>query len=84
MRSVYEAYSYPEDVDVEIITRMPVPSNEKEEVEIAVQKISAGLSSVKREMDLAGVENPEELMAQILKEQQAQEKVMGDIYNETK
>ena len=84
MRSVYEAYSYPEDVDVEIITRMPVPSNEKEEVEIAVQKISANLSSIKREMDLAGVQDPEKLMAEILAEQNEQQKAMGDIYNDTK
>jgi len=84
MRSVYEAYSYPEDVDVEIITRMPVPSNEKEEVEIAIQKISANLSSIKREMDLAGVQDPEKLMAEILAEQNEQQKAMGDIYNEEK
>jgi len=84
MRAVYESYSYPEDIDVEIITRMPVPLNEKEEVEIAVQKISAGLSSIRAEMDLAGVENPEELMAEILSEREEADKAMGDVYNETK
>jgi len=82
MRAVYESYSYPEEADIEIITHMPVPLNEKEEVEIAVEKISAGLSSVKREMDNMGVEDPEKLMAEILEEQQEQEKNMGGAYGE--
>ena len=80
MRAAYESYSYPEEADVEIIMSMPIPLNEKEEVEIAIEKISAGLSSIKREMDLAGVENPELLMAEILEEQQAQEKAFKDNY----
>ena len=82
MRSVYEAYSYPEEATIEIITHMPVPLNEKEEVEVAIQKISAGLSSIKREMDNLGVEDPEKLMAEILEEQQDQEKTMGGTYSE--
>jgi len=82
MRAAYEAYSYPEEADIEIIMSMPIPLNEKEEVEIAIQKISAGLSSIKREMDLAGVENPELMMADILEEQQEQEKRYKDVYGE--
>ena len=82
MRAAYESYSYPEDADIEIIMSMPVPLNEKEEVEIAIQKISAGLSSIHREMDLAGVENPELLMAEILSERQETDKAISDIYNE--
>jgi len=82
MRAIYESYSYPEDADIEIITHMPVPLNEKEEVEIAIEKLSAGLSSVKREMDNMGVEDPEKLMAEILEEQQEQEKNMGGAYGE--
>jgi len=80
MRAAYEAYSYPEELDIEIITKLPIPMNEAEEVEIAIQKISAGLSSVKREMDLAGVENPEELMADILAEKKEQESNFNDLY----
>ncbi|MBA7675499.1 hypothetical protein ES703_83735 [subsurface metagenome] len=82
MRAIYESYSYPEDADVEIITHMPVPLHEKEEVEIAIQKISAGLSSVRAEMDRLGVEDPEKLMAEILAEQNEQEKNMGGVYGE--
>jgi len=82
MRAVYESYSYPEEADIEIITHMPVPLNEKEEVEVALLRLSAGLSSVKREMDNMGVEDPEKLMAEILEEQNEQEKNMGDIYGE--
>lgn len=82
MRSIYESYPYPEEADIEIITHMPVPLHEKEEVEIAVQKISAGLSSVKREMDRLGVEDPEMVMAEILAEQKEQDKNMGGAYGE--
>jgi len=80
MRSAYETYSYPEELDIEIISHMPIPMNEKEEVEIAIQKISAGLSSVKREMDNMGIENPELVMAEILAEQQEQDKRYNDSY----
>jgi len=82
MRATYESYSYPEEANVEIITHMPIPLNEKEEVEIAIMKISAGLSSIKREMDKLGVEDPEKLIAEILAEQNEQEKAMGGAYGE--
>lgn len=82
MRATYESYSYPEEADIEIITHMPIPLNEKEEVEIALLKLTAGLSSIKREMDNLGVEDPEKLIAEILAEQNEQEKNMGNIYGE--
>lgn len=82
MRAIYETYPYPEEADVEIITHMPVPLHEKEEVEVAIMKISAGLSSVKHEMDAMGVEDPEELIAEIAKEQSEQEETMGGVYGE--
>jgi hypothetical protein len=82
MRAVYESYGYPEDIDVEIITSMPVPLNEKEEVEIATMKLATGLSSMKREMDLMGIENPEILMAEILEERKQAEEAMPNPYNE--
>lgn len=83
MRAVYENYSYPEEANIEIITHMPIPLNEKEEIEIAVQKLSAGLSSIKREMDRMGIEDPEMVMAEILTERQEAEK-NNDVYNEGK
>jgi len=82
MRAVYESYSYPEEADIEIITHMPIPLNEKEEVEIATMRLAAGLSSVRQEMDNMGVEDPEALMAEILEEQKQAEKVYGNPYNE--
>ncbi|MHA1304881.1 MAG: phage portal protein [Candidatus Heimdallarchaeaceae archaeon] len=80
MRSIYESYSYPEDVNVEIIQHVPIPQNEVEQIDIAVKKLTVGLSSVKREMDLMGVENPEMLMAEILEEQKEADKNLTDVY----
>ena len=82
MRAVYESYSYPEEADVEIITHMPIPLNEKEEVEIATMRLAARLSSIRAEMDAMGVEDPEALIAEILAEQKQAEKVYGNPYNE--
>lgn len=82
MRSVYEGYSYPEDVNIEIISHVPIPQNEVEQVQIAVQKLTVGLSSIRREMDLAGIENPEALMAEILAEQKSSDEAISDIYGE--
>lgn len=80
MRSVYESYAYPEDLKVEVIIQNPTPMNEAEEVEIATQKLAAGLTSIKREMNNMGVENAEELMAEILAERQEQDKAYNDTY----
>jgi len=84
MRSIYESYNYPEDVNVEIIQHIPIPQNEVEQVEIAVKKLTVGLSSIRREMDAMGVENPEMLMAEILEEQKEADKNLADVYNENK
>jgi len=84
MRAVYETYSYPEDINIEIIQHIPIPQNELEQIQIAVQKLIVGLTSIKREMDLMGVENPELLMAEILKEQKEADKNLPDVYNENK
>jgi len=73
MKSVYENYAYPEDINIEIIIHSQIPLNEKEEVEIATMKLAAGLSSIRAEMDNMGVEDPEALMAEILEEQNKNE-----------
>jgi len=80
MKSVYESYDYPEDLDIEVIMQEPTPMNEAEQVEIATAKLAAGLTSVKAEMSKQGVENPEELMAEILEERKTQDTAMNDIY----
>jgi len=69
MKSVYENYAYPEDLNIEVIIHSQIPLNEKEEVEIATMKLAAGLTSIRAEMDNMGVEDPEALMAEILEEQ---------------
>jgi len=80
MRSVYESYQYPEDVDIEIILQEPTPMNEKEQVEIATMKLAAGLTSIKKTMNDMGVENAEELIADILAEKKEQENNFNDLY----
>ena len=45
-------------------------------------KFAKMMKDVSKEMELDGIENPEELMAQIAEEQAAQQEAMGDIYNE--
>jgi hypothetical protein len=81
MRGVYEAYTFP-DVNVEIINHIPIPLNEKEEVEIATMKLAAGLSSTRAAMDLLGVEDPEAMMAEILKEKKEEDKNINNPYEE--
>ena len=82
MRAVYESYSYPEDCKIEIISHVPIPQNKIEEIDVAVKKLSAGLSSIKKEMNLMGVEDAELLMAEILSERKEADKVYSDVYSE--
>ena len=69
MRSIYENYKYPDDLDIEVITHNPLPANEKEQVEIYTQKIAAGLASVETAMNELGIEDPEEELKKIIAEQ---------------
>ena len=80
MRSIYESYSYPEDVNIEIIQHVPIPQNEVEAVQIAVQKLTVGLSSIRAEMDAMGIQDPELMMAEILAEQNEADKNLTDVY----
>lgn len=80
MRSIYEPYSFPEEIDIEVIIHNPTPMNEKEQVEVATAKLAAGLTSLRAEMDKMGVEDPELLMAEILEEKKQSESAMADIY----
>ncbi len=73
MRGVYEAYTFPEDINVEIINHLPIPLNEKEEVEIATMKLAAGLISTRAAMDSLGIQDPEAMMAEILEEENSRE-----------
>jgi hypothetical protein len=68
LKQIYESYEIPDDLDIEIITHMPMPANELEEIQVATQKLAAGLSSVETEMNNMGIENAQEEIAKILAE----------------
>ena len=68
MRQIYEGYDIPEDLDIEVIMHNPIPQNEQEEVNVLVQKITAGLISITNAMNELGIENPEEEIAKIIEE----------------
>ena len=82
LKQVYEGYEIPDDLDLEIIMRDPMPANELEQVQIATAKLAAGLSSVESEMDAMGVEDPKEEIAKILAESiEYDKKLTNDIRN---
>jgi len=68
LKQIYESYEIPDDLDIEIITHMPMPANELEEIQVATQELAAGLSSVETEMNNMGIENAQEEIAKILAE----------------
>lgn len=68
LKQIYESYDIPDDLNIEVITHMPLPNNELEEIQIATQKLAAGLSSVETEMNNLGIENAQEEIAKILAE----------------
>ncbi|MFA5722626.1 MAG: phage portal protein [Candidatus Paceibacterota bacterium] len=69
MKSIYEGYDIPDDLDIDIITHIPMPQNEVEQVEVITSKISAGLVSVRTAMNELQIENPEAEIAKIIEEQ---------------
>jgi len=77
LKQIYEGYDIPEDLNIEIITHIPMPANELEEVTIAVQKLAAGLSAVETEMNNLGIENAQEEIAKILAEKMQYDKTMN-------
>jgi len=85
LKQIYEGYDIPEDLNIEIITHVPVPANELEAVQIATEKIAAGLSAVETEMNALGVQDTQAEMAKILAEKLQYDKVMNvdQINNQT-
>jgi len=77
LKQIYEGYDIPEDLNIEIIIHMPMPANELEEVQIAVQKLTVGLSAVETEMNNLGIENAQEEIAKIMAEKMQYDKVMN-------
>ncbi len=68
LKQIYEGYDIPDDLDIEIITHIPMPANELEEVQVATAKLEAGLSSLETEMNNLGVEDAQEEIAKIIAE----------------
>lgn len=77
LKQIYENYDIPEDLNIEIITHIPMPANELEEMNVITQKIADGLISVTTAMNEIGIENPEEELAKILEEKQAYDKALN-------
>lgn len=67
-KQVYEGYEIPDDLDIEVITHMPLPANELEQVQAISDKIAVGLMSVTSAMNELGVEDPEAEIAKIIEE----------------
>lgn len=84
IKQIYEGYDIPDDLDIEVILHIPVPSNELEAVQVATEKIAAGLSSVTTEMNNLGIEDPEAELAKILEERLQYDKTLNiDTRNQT-
>jgi len=78
LKQIYEGnYDIPEDLQIEIIMHMPIPSNDLEETTILIEKMAAGLISLTTAMNAEGIENPEEELAKILAEKVQFDKVMN-------
>jgi hypothetical protein len=78
LKQLYEGnYDIPEDLNIEIITHMPIPANELEEIQIVTAKLADSLISVTSAMNSIGIENPEEEIAKILAEKMQYDKVMN-------
>lgn len=81
LKQIYEGYEIPEDLDIEVIIHNPIPQNELEEIQVATQKLAAGLSSVTRIMNEMGIEDTEAEIADILAERKTFEKAYTDERN---
>jgi len=68
IKQIYEGYDIPEDLNIEIITHIPMPANELEEIQVITQKIADGLISITTAMNEIGIEDPEVEIAKILAE----------------
>lgn len=64
---------------VEVKTQMPIPSNEAEIVDIEVKKVATMMQSLRGAMDALGVENTEQLLAEIISEKLSLRQALGDI-----
>ena len=79
LKQVYEGYDLPDDLDLEIIMQDPMPANELEAVQIATNKLAAGLSAVETEMNALGVQDPEEEIKKILAEKMQYDKAFTEL-----
>jgi hypothetical protein len=84
LKQIYDGYDIPDDLDIEIITHIPMPQNELEELEVISAKLADSLISVTTAMNEIGVEDPEAEVAKILEEKNAYDKALNtDRFNNT-
>lgn len=78
IKSYYDSsFKLPEDLTVSLIPHVPVPLNEKEQVEIITQKLAFDLISISAAMDELGVENPELMVQEILNDKKTFEEALS-------
>ena len=77
LKAIYENYDIPDDLDIEIITHLPMPQNELEEIQVISAKLADSLISVTTAMNEIGIENPEAEIAKILEEKAKYDKALN-------
>ena len=77
LKQIYEGYDIPEDLNIEIITHIPMPANELEEIQVISAKLADSLMSVTSAMNELGIEDPEAEIAKILEEKTAYDKALN-------
>lgn len=83
LKQLYEGYDIPDDLQIEIITHIPIPENELENIQIISAKLADSLISVTNAMNELGIQDPEAELAKILEEKLQYDKVLntGQINN---
>jgi hypothetical protein len=68
-QAVYEGFNLPDDYELNVEAHTKLPTDEMAEVELLGRKMELLLTSITDAMQQLGIENPEEKLAEILKEQ---------------
>jgi len=77
LKQIYEGYDIPEDLQIEIIPHLPMPSNELEEIEVISAKLADGLIAVETAMNEMGIQDPQAELAKIVAEKLQYDKALN-------
>ena len=77
LKQIYEGYDIPEDLTIEIITHIPMPANELEEIQVISAKLADSLISVTTAMNSIGIQDPEAEIAKIIEERIKYDKALN-------